>query len=543
MPTVVGVGASAAGTGNITPAYPAGYTAVADDVAITFIETTSETITPPTNWVVAASIPVASGTVTRLTAIWRRLTASEAAPTITTTANHKIGRMIVVSGCRTSGNPYEAAPASTELVADTSVSIPGATTTNNNVLCLYAFGTGQDNNSTTGATGWADASLANVAERMDNWTTQGAGGGFAMASGEKATAGATGAMTATLSLTANFKTLMMIALVGASGSAVTGTAAGSFTFAGTAAGVPGVVGTAASTVTVGVTALGVPGVVATADATFTFTGTGSGSSSAPPVEGQAAGTYTFGSTALGVAGVVGQAVAAFSFGSTASGVSGVVGQAVASLTFGSTGQGVPGVVGAAVTGLTFGSTAQGIAGVVGQAAAALALTGTAIGQVAGSVQGQALGAYSFGSAAAGVRGVDGQGAAAFAFAAAASGESGQVPAVEGQASGAYTFTGTAAGQVTITATAQLDLTITATASGTKGVNGQAAAALTFGATAVGFGPGADVTGVASGAFTFLAEVVIPSSPGPPYVSSTINRLYGARTPAGIVSVSTIGGVL
>jgi hypothetical protein len=513
LPTIVGVGAQAFSTGDITPAYPSGYTAVADDVAITFIETNSETITPPTDWVVAASIPVASGATTRLTAIWRRLTASEAAPTITSAANHKIGIMIVVSGCRTSGNPYEAAPASTELTADTSVSIPGATTTNNDVLCLYAFSTGQDANSTAGATGWANASLANVAEQMDNWRNVGTGGGLAMASGEKATAGATGAMTATLSLTANFKTLMMVALVGASGSAVTGTAAGSFTFTGTAAGVPGVVGTAASTITVGATALGVPGVVATAAGSFTFTGAGSGSSSSPPVEGQAAGTYTFGSTALGVAGVVGQAQSA--------------------LTFTATGQGVPGVVGTAVTGLTFGSTAQGTAGVVGQALAALAFTGTAIGQVAGSVQGQALGAYSFGSAAAGVRGVDGQGAAAFTFVAAASGESGQVPAVEGQASGAYTFTGTAAGQVTITATAQLDLTIAATASGTRGVVGQAAAALTFGATALGFGPGADVTGVASGAFIFLAEVVIPSSPSPPYVSSTT---------AGIVSVSTIWGV-
>lgn len=219
MPTIVGVGASASGTGNITPAYPAAYTAVADDVAITFIETNSETITPPTNWAQVQTINVASGTVTRLTAIWRRLTASEAAPAITTTANHKIGRMIVMSGVRTTGNPFEAAPASTELTADTSVSIPGMTTATANCLILYAFGTGQDITSSVGATGWANAGLANVAERMDNWTALGTGGGFAMASGEKAVAGATGAMTATLSLTANFKTLMAISIVGAAAGA------------------------------------------------------------------------------------------------------------------------------------------------------------------------------------------------------------------------------------------------------------------------------------------------------------------------------------
>ena len=215
MPVVVGVGVSAAGTGNITPPYPAAYTAIANHVAITFIETTSEIITAPTNWAQVTTINTTSGELTRLSAFWRRLTNGEAAPAYTTVANHKVGRMIVVSGCRTAGNPFSSNPASLENVSDTTVSIPGTTTVDANCLCLYAFGTGQDTASTAGATGWANASLASVLERMDDWTSQGVGGGFAMASGEKAVAGATGAMTATLSLLANFKTLMCIALVGA----------------------------------------------------------------------------------------------------------------------------------------------------------------------------------------------------------------------------------------------------------------------------------------------------------------------------------------
>jgi hypothetical protein len=215
MPTVVGVGAASPGTGTITPAYPAGYTAIADDVAVTFVETNSETVTPPTNWATAATIAVSSGTLTRLTALWRRLNTSETAPTIADPGNHAIGRMIVIRGCRTTGNPFEAAQTSQELTADTSVSIPGVTTTNPDVLLLYAFSTGQDIGSTAGATGWANASLVNVLERMDDWTASNTGGGFAMASGEKAVAGATGAMTCTLSLAANFKALMCIALVGA----------------------------------------------------------------------------------------------------------------------------------------------------------------------------------------------------------------------------------------------------------------------------------------------------------------------------------------
>jgi MSHA biogenesis protein MshQ len=215
MPVVVGVGTSVNGTGTITPGYPAGYTAVANDVAVSFFETNNELVTPPTNWAVAGQIGVTSGTVTRLTALWRRLTAGEAAPAVTATANHKVGQMIVISGCRATGNPFEAAPVSSELVADTSVSIPGTTTSVVDCLILYAFSTGQDITSSAGATGWANGSLVSVTERMDTWTATGTGGGFAMASGEKAAAGATGNMTATLSLTANFKAFITISLVGA----------------------------------------------------------------------------------------------------------------------------------------------------------------------------------------------------------------------------------------------------------------------------------------------------------------------------------------
>jgi hypothetical protein len=493
MPTVVGVGAQAFSTGNITPAYPAGYTAVADDVAVTFIETNSETITPPTNWVVAASIPVASGTTTRLTAIWRRLTASEAAPTITSAANHKIGTMIVVTGCRTSGNPYEAAPASTELVADTSVSIPGATTTNNNVLCLYAFSTGQDANSTAGATGWADASLANVAEQMDGWRNVGTGGGLAMASGEKATAGATGAMTATLSLVSNFKALMMVALVGVAGGATngtaegvysfagsasgvpetTGTAAGAFTFTGTAAGVPEIAGTAEAALTFTGTAVGVRAVTSTGEGLFTFTGAASGTSGAPAVEGQATGTFTFDATAAGVRDVLGAAVATFTSTTTGSGLVDHPATADGAFTFTGTGAGVPGVL--------------------GQTTAALTFTGTA----AGAVEGQ----------------------------------------TNGTAEGTYTLTATAVGTVGRLGIASVTLTFGATASGVVSaeVNGTAEAALTFAGSASGV-VSLVVTGTAEGAYTFTGA----ASGGE---SSGSDRPTGSSTPAGIYASTTIGGVL
>jgi hypothetical protein len=218
MPTVVGVGAAGSTTTTMTLAYPGGYTAVADDIAVSFIETESEAVTPPTNWGPVTNVTVSSGTITRLSAIWRRLTASEASPLIADPGNHMVGQMIILRGCVTTGNPWDIFGTSTELVADSSVSIPGVTTTVANCLILQAFSTGQDVATTTGVTGtWANAALVNVTERMDNWAIAGLGGGFAMASGEKAVAGATGAMTATMtaSLAANFKALMTIAFKGA----------------------------------------------------------------------------------------------------------------------------------------------------------------------------------------------------------------------------------------------------------------------------------------------------------------------------------------
>lgn len=211
-PAIVGVGAATSGAGAVTPAYPGGYTAVADDVAVTFAECDSaDTLTPPTNWALISNSVVSSGTTTKLSAIWRRLTDGEAAPQIADVGNHIQARMIVIRGCVATGNPWDQVQPSSELVADTSVSVTGVTTTAADCLVMAAFSTGQDTASTAGATGWANANLTGLAEQMDGWTSAGTGGGFAMAAGVKAAAGATGATTATLSLTANFKAQLCIA--------------------------------------------------------------------------------------------------------------------------------------------------------------------------------------------------------------------------------------------------------------------------------------------------------------------------------------------
>lgn len=221
MPTIVGVGTVISGIGAVTAPYPGGYTAVADDIALTFCECiNTNTIVPPSGWATVFTSTVATGTVTELVCLWRRVVGGDVAPSIADPGDHIIARMIIVRGCVTTGNPWDIAPTSQELAADTTVSIPGGTTSVADCLVLAAFSTGQDISSTAGATGWTNASLASLTERMDGWTTNGNGGGFAMASGEKAAAGVVSATTATLSLAANFKALGMIALKGAAAAPV-----------------------------------------------------------------------------------------------------------------------------------------------------------------------------------------------------------------------------------------------------------------------------------------------------------------------------------
>jgi hypothetical protein len=215
-PTVVGVSAANAnGIGAITPAFPTSYTAVANDVAITFLESESaDTVTAPTGWALAPAQTVSTGTTTKLTPIWKRLVGGDTAPTIADAGDHLIGRMMIVRGCVTSGNPWNNIGGTTELVADATVSIPAIVTSADDCLIVAAFGTGQDIASTAGATGWANPTLDGLVERMDDWTTSGTGGGFAVATGVSARAGGVAPTTCTLSLASNFKTLIVIALAG-----------------------------------------------------------------------------------------------------------------------------------------------------------------------------------------------------------------------------------------------------------------------------------------------------------------------------------------
>jgi hypothetical protein len=204
----------------------------------------------------------------------------------------------------------------------------------------------------------------------------------------------------------------------ASGSAVSGTAAGSFGFTGTATGYPGEAGTAAGS--------------------FGFTGTAAGGVGHP---GVAVGSFGFAGTVAGDVAHTGTAAGSFGFTGVVTGVRGRPGTAVGTFGFTGTASGGKEVSGSAAGTFGFTGTVSGVPSKAGTAAGLFGFTGAATGDVAHT--GTAAGSFGFAGTAVGQRAVSGAAAGTFGFTGTASGtvESG----VQGTASGAFGFTGTVSG--------------------------------------------------------------------------------------------------
>jgi hypothetical protein len=211
-PTVVNVGAVASGTTAITPALPASI--AADDILVTVAEcegvTTPGAYTLPTSWAHITGSPVQEGTNTRLWVIWRRYDGVFTAPSLGDSGDHNVGRMIAIRGCPTSGNPWDVVASAVEATSDTSATWPGVTTTVDDTLILEMIATGADI-ATAQLTTLTNGAYSSITKQMDNWMISGNGGGIGMFSGVKATKGATGQSTATIT-TASSKALMTLAM-------------------------------------------------------------------------------------------------------------------------------------------------------------------------------------------------------------------------------------------------------------------------------------------------------------------------------------------
>ena len=214
-PTYQAAGSAVSGTGAITPVWP---THQSGDVALLVVESANQAISlsTPAGFVEVTNSPQGTGTAggtaaTRLAVYWKRATTSaESSPTVADSGNHQIARIITFRGAIASGNPWDVTAGNVASSASTSVSIPGATTTAANRLVVAIVANGTDTTSTR-TSGWTNANLTSLTERIDNNTSSGNGGGFGVATGVKATAGAYGTTTATLA-TSSVQGRMSIAL-------------------------------------------------------------------------------------------------------------------------------------------------------------------------------------------------------------------------------------------------------------------------------------------------------------------------------------------
>lgn len=198
VPTVVGVSATREynvgtgyGAGQVMSAtIPSGSTT--DDIMILVCHPVN-TMSTPSGWTSITSIT--GNSQRRFYFYYKRHTGSESTFSVAQTGHACI---ISIRGCPTSGSPLDATTTTSDPGTNTtSVSFPTITTVTNNCLILLAGGPWlTDNNSLSGQT---NANLTNITEQLDAFATTSTTNRARLwlTTGEMATAGATGATTAT----------------------------------------------------------------------------------------------------------------------------------------------------------------------------------------------------------------------------------------------------------------------------------------------------------------------------------------------------------
>lgn len=260
IPSVVGLGTAANGTGNVVPTLPTGW--AAGDLHVLVVNNKrSEALSTPSGWTLIGNSVPASGN--KVTLFYRTAVGGDTDPTVTDPGDHLYA---VIIGFRGGTLAVNNNTASTIEPTNTAVTWPSLTTTYADQIIVNAMATDTDS---TGAkfSGAANASLSSVTEQFDNTITSNAGGGLVIVTGGLATAGSTGTTTGTLSTSA-IMALMTIS-VGVAGSAPT-SASGSST------GAASVQATGAATVSSAASSAGAGTASGVGAATFAGSGSSAG---------------------------------------------------------------------------------------------------------------------------------------------------------------------------------------------------------------------------------------------------------------------------
>jgi hypothetical protein len=202
-------------TGALVVGMPAG---LADRDGLIMVHWTAaqSDMIPPGGWLEIPNTRQTIGSAGAAAAIaqvcyWRRASASETTYRIPPNAggDWQSAQTFAWSGVETLGDIFDAAAGATA-ASSTAVSCPAVTTTVANCQISHFIANSTDT-STSQTSAQANAALTSITEQTDeNWAT-GSGGGYSLTTGFKATAGSTGALTATLA-SASVQALATISL-------------------------------------------------------------------------------------------------------------------------------------------------------------------------------------------------------------------------------------------------------------------------------------------------------------------------------------------
>lgn len=200
VPSFVGGGGLASGTAGISPAIPVGV--VADDFLVLVVESANEPVAAPSGWSEMSSSPQGTGTAagttsTALQVFTKWATGSDSAPSVNDAGDHTSAQVFAFGGCLTGGSPIDVQTGNVEAAGSTAVTYPSVTSTVADDLVVYLVSWATDIASDRHS-GFTGGNATRIGERFDGGSALGNGGGFALLTGHKNTAGATGTPTATL---------------------------------------------------------------------------------------------------------------------------------------------------------------------------------------------------------------------------------------------------------------------------------------------------------------------------------------------------------
>jgi hypothetical protein len=173
------------------------------DLLLMLVETSDPSVTISSGWIAAPNTPVTGTTfATTLSVYYQWYSGSAPARTVSAASDHTIAQIFALRGLNKSGNPFNFT-ASTLGNTTSSGVFPGGTTRVDDSLILIASANSRDTTSVLIYSAWANADLGSVTQRVQNNSSVGDGGGIVLTTGTKATKGAFGDTTATVSVSSS----------------------------------------------------------------------------------------------------------------------------------------------------------------------------------------------------------------------------------------------------------------------------------------------------------------------------------------------------